>query len=432
MTCLTECLAAQLEAEATKLRAAVFYPSGKGLLDTGLWTSDRNRPADLANERPRSTPAMTVADLQAKGIPIQPLGELADMVVEGIRDGRFVMVLDRDRHAATLPPAGRAVRRGERHRGPPARRLTRGTRDARCGQLRPVRPGHRREPAPDLAAAPRRGPALPQREAGLLRPQPLRRRAAGADRLAHVLVGPRTVLELIDPLAPEPDGVTDGQMMIFSDPPYHDTLRAWSAAASRPGVRVDGGAGAACAARPRQVAGAGSSGFDYLGDFAGQIPAMVIGELLGIPEDDQRPLGHWTDQFMHYDPDLDPPGEVLGVKQLGYRARRAWKNLIGYLEADHRRPHLSPADDMISRSCRRGPATGGGTRKLSRPELSSFVMLLFTAGAETTARLLGWTAVMLARHPEQRAKLVGDRSLLPGRSRSCCATSRPPPSRPGG
>ena len=72
VTCLTECLAAQLESEGTNLRAAVFYPSGKGLLDTGLWTSDRNRPDDLARERPRSTPAMTVASLQAQGVPVRP------------------------------------------------------------------------------------------------------------------------------------------------------------------------------------------------------------------------------------------------------------------------------------------------------------------------------------------------------------------------
>jgi NAD(P)-dependent dehydrogenase (short-subunit alcohol dehydrogenase family) len=102
VTCLTECLAAQLDAEGGRIGAAVFYPSGNGLLDTGLWTSDRNRPDELARERPRETPAMTVADLRAKGMPVQPLDELADLVVDGIRDGRFVMVLDIDRHAATL------------------------------------------------------------------------------------------------------------------------------------------------------------------------------------------------------------------------------------------------------------------------------------------------------------------------------------------
>jgi NAD(P)-dependent dehydrogenase (short-subunit alcohol dehydrogenase family) len=96
LTTMTECLAAQLDAEGAKVRAAVFYPSGKGLLDTGLWTSDRNRPADLQRERPRNTPAMTVADLQARGMPVQPLDELAQLVVAGIRDGRFVMILDED------------------------------------------------------------------------------------------------------------------------------------------------------------------------------------------------------------------------------------------------------------------------------------------------------------------------------------------------
>jgi NAD(P)-dependent dehydrogenase (short-subunit alcohol dehydrogenase family) len=112
VTCLTECLDAQLVAQGTKLRAAVFYPSGRGLLDTGLWTSDRNRPAELARERPRSSPTMTVADLKAKGIPVQPLDELADLVVSGLRDERFVMVLDGDRYAGTLRERAEAFATG--------------------------------------------------------------------------------------------------------------------------------------------------------------------------------------------------------------------------------------------------------------------------------------------------------------------------------
>lgn len=113
VTCVTECLAAQLDAEGSRLRAAVFYPSGNGLLDTGLWTSDRNRPAALARERPRPTPAMTVAQLREQGIPVQPLDELADLVVAGIRDGRFVMVLDGDRHAETLRRRAEAFAKAE-------------------------------------------------------------------------------------------------------------------------------------------------------------------------------------------------------------------------------------------------------------------------------------------------------------------------------
>ena len=47
ISCFTESLAHQLADTGTKLRAAVFYPSG-GLMDTGLWTAQRNRPAELA------------------------------------------------------------------------------------------------------------------------------------------------------------------------------------------------------------------------------------------------------------------------------------------------------------------------------------------------------------------------------------------------
>lgn len=94
VTCLTECLDAQLAAQDAKIKAAVFYPSGRGLLDTGLWTAERNRPAELARERPRETPPMTVAELKEKGMPVQSLDELADMVVDGIRSERFVMILD--------------------------------------------------------------------------------------------------------------------------------------------------------------------------------------------------------------------------------------------------------------------------------------------------------------------------------------------------
>lgn len=103
LTTITECLAAQLEADGARVKAAVFYPSGRGLLDTGLWTSDRNRPKELARERPRTTPPMTVAELRGKGMPVQPLDELARMVVDGIRNDRFMMILDPDgRTEATL------------------------------------------------------------------------------------------------------------------------------------------------------------------------------------------------------------------------------------------------------------------------------------------------------------------------------------------
>ena len=55
-----------------------------------------------------STPAMTVAGLRemaakaGRELAVQPLDELARLVVDGIRDDRFIMILPSDRTEATL------------------------------------------------------------------------------------------------------------------------------------------------------------------------------------------------------------------------------------------------------------------------------------------------------------------------------------------
>jgi NAD(P)-dependent dehydrogenase (short-subunit alcohol dehydrogenase family) len=115
---LTECLAAQLEADDTKLRASIFYPSG-GLMRTGLWSAERTRPPELARERPRETTPMTIEDLEAmaqkagRELQFQSLDELADLVVSGIKDQRFVMMLGLDEAGATLHSRADALERGE-------------------------------------------------------------------------------------------------------------------------------------------------------------------------------------------------------------------------------------------------------------------------------------------------------------------------------
>jgi NAD(P)-dependent dehydrogenase (short-subunit alcohol dehydrogenase family) len=104
---LTECLAAQLAQEGASIGVSLFLPSG-GLLDTGLWTAERNRPAGLARERPRTTPAITVSQLvtmaaeQGRELPVQPLDELARTVLDGIRAGTYCITLGLAEAVATL------------------------------------------------------------------------------------------------------------------------------------------------------------------------------------------------------------------------------------------------------------------------------------------------------------------------------------------
>ncbi len=116
VSCLTECLAAQLESEGTKLGASIFYPSG-GLLETGIWTTARNRPAELARET-EAAPAPSIEDFKqaakAAGMELQfqDLDDLAQVALQGIRDGQFVIMIGHDGAHATLTDRADRIGKG--------------------------------------------------------------------------------------------------------------------------------------------------------------------------------------------------------------------------------------------------------------------------------------------------------------------------------
>ena len=119
ISCLTEALAHQLVAAGTVLRAAVFYPSG-GLLDTGLWTAQRNRPAELARRKPRPpAPGTTFeefkAQLEGSGHPAQlmDLRELGRFCVAGVKRGDFVIGHGLEDSAAMLHRRADAIGAGQ-------------------------------------------------------------------------------------------------------------------------------------------------------------------------------------------------------------------------------------------------------------------------------------------------------------------------------
>jgi NAD(P)-dependent dehydrogenase (short-subunit alcohol dehydrogenase family) len=114
---ISECLAAQLECEGTRLRASVFYPSG-GLLKTGIWSTDRNRPPELKRER-EAQPIPSIEDFQkaakAAGMDLsfQDLDELARFTLDEIREQRFVIMIGIGGAQATLDDRAARIGRGE-------------------------------------------------------------------------------------------------------------------------------------------------------------------------------------------------------------------------------------------------------------------------------------------------------------------------------
>ena len=94
---ITEVLYAQLEEVGAPIGASVLFP-GPHMLRTGLFESWRNRPAELANAKPRKAPAVTLEQYERMmtdaGVEVQytPVEEVAGRVVDGIRDNTFWML----------------------------------------------------------------------------------------------------------------------------------------------------------------------------------------------------------------------------------------------------------------------------------------------------------------------------------------------------
>jgi cytochrome P450 len=207
-----------------------------------------------------------------------------------------------------------------------------------------------------------------------------------------------TVLELMDKL-PEP------RSMIFQDPPEHEALRKLVSRAFSP-RRI-----AELEARVRElVLGyldplVGSGGFDFVADFGARLPAMVIGSMLGVPREDQERIRLWTDEVLHRD-----PGETDVSPRMKAVQRELWGYFWTYIQ-DRRR---APRDDMMTDLLEAEIASDdGGRRRLTDPEVLTFIALLSGAGNETVARLLGWAGFLLARNPGERAKLVADAARIP-------------------
>jgi cytochrome P450 len=208
-----------------------------------------------------------------------------------------------------------------------------------------------------------------------------------------------TVLELMG------SDLRSTEQMIFLDPPEHTRLRHLVSRAFTPRrvSELESRVRGMCADMldPR----VGSGGFDYLQDFGARLPSMVISSLLGVPTEDQETFRHTIDRLFHIEPDI---GMVNDVSIM------AGAELSHYLAHQLEERRTSPRDDLFTALVDAEITDDDGeTRRLTKSESTAFAVLLLSAGTETVARLLGWAAVILDAHPDQRAEVAADPSLIP-------------------
>jgi cytochrome P450 len=139
----------------------------------------------------------------------------------------------------------------------------------------------------------------------------------------------------------------------------------------------------------------GTGRFDFVNDLGEQMPMRVIGMLLGIPEDKQRAItDHGEATLQKEKVDALATGEVFAEF------------------IDWRTEH--PSDDIMTELLNAEFTDETGTRRrLRRDELLMYLIVIATAGAETTTRLIGWAGKTLAEYPDQRRELAENPALIP-------------------
>ena len=192
------------------------------------------------------------------------------------------------------------------------------------------------------------------------------------------------------------------QMMLMMDPPNHTKLRLLVNKGFTPRMigRLDEHIREIAKAIVDEVASRGEC--DFVVEVAAQLPLRVIVEMMGVPDADRPKIFEWTNRLIGSE---DPEYNVSRDEAIG-----AATEMFMYsteLAAEKRK---NPGDDIISTLLQ---AEVEGNR-LTDTEFNLFFQLLAVAGNETTRNLISNGMNFMFEHPDQWAKLVNDRSLLPG------------------
>ncbi|WP_395309380.1 cytochrome P450 [Mycobacterium sp. AMU20-3851] len=205
------------------------------------------------------------------------------------------------------------------------------------------------------------------------------------------------IIELIKANIEIPSGA-----LIFEDPPIHTAHRKLLSRmftprkinALEPKIREF------CARALDPLVGSGR--FDVIGDFGAIMPMQVISALLGIPEDDQEMIRDHANAQMRTE-----AGQPMKAAEEGLVDGSIFETYIDWRKDN-------PSDDIMTDLLNvEFTDEHGVTRKLTREELLIYINVVAGAGNETTTRLIGWAAKVLAEHPDQRRQLVENPGLIP-------------------
>jgi cytochrome P450 len=133
-----------------------------------------------------------------------------------------------------------------------------------------------------------------------------------------------------------------------------------------------------------------AGGGDLMTELAFPLPVRVIGELLGVPEDDRARFRDLAARLTVVFEMGNTPEQWKGAEEAGTDIDAYFTGLIASKRA-------RPADDLLSALL----AVDDAGDRLSDDEVVSLSSLLFVAGFETTTNLIGNGILALLNHPDQ-------------------------------
>ena len=136
---------------------------------------------------------------------------------------------------------------------------------------------------------------------------------------------------------------------------------------------------------------------DVVADVAVPFPLYVIADLLGVPAEDWPLFYRWSELLI--DAATVQTDETM----------QAGLEMAEYFMAVIAEKRATPGDDLVSTLA----TVEVDGEQLDDGELLMFCGQLLVAGNETTRNLVSGGLVALADHPDQLARVVADRSLVP-------------------
>ncbi len=198
------------------------------------------------------------------------------------------------------------------------------------------------------------------------------------------------------------EGFPPVNTLLTNDPPAHSRYRglvnkAFSArrvALLEPGVR---------AIAEALVDGFAADGeVELVAQFAVPLPLSVIADALGVPREDMPAFKRWSDDS------VAPLGGMISHER-ELECARSIVEFQRYFEAKLEQRRQTPRDDLLSDLL---TARLDGVEPLDTAELLSIIQQLLVAGNETTTNLIASGVLLLLSHPDQRAAVQADPSLV--------------------